>query len=587
MKKFIHKINYLKEWFALLGVLGQLGVITVIGFLIVLVSGLFVGSIENSYVIFVDPSSLPLMQDNISVLLFSFLLTIIGLVVTGFVISILSSSLENTFRDIRKGRLKYLGENHTLIINYNYKIMRILQELNLLYEDQKDLHDVIILIDNDEDIEKLQEEIESQHFADLHIFVRFGDTLSIERYKELSICSVHSIIILSNDDVEDEFVRDNNNLRVMNLLFSYEEFATYLKSKKLRYLPVKAIVEFTDVSYFDNIVNKATESLFLALAPKQVLSSILNLSMINLDFYLTWSQLLSFEGHEIYFIDPNKHNLLNLNYRDILLRHKQGLLIGVSRVDKSGNFQLLLNKHDETIIEKDWLIFIARDVNEISFLDEKLSYKSKLNIEQPSEIFVRNVAIIGKKRVIDTNQLLDIDKSNILHLDYSNEELFDEYSYKKLLIPSDKKLISYDFIIINLDDELIYRIALNLRVLFSEELLRKFVFLVDDALIAEHLETAGFKNTILSHLLISKYIAQVSNQLTLHKVFNILFVQEGPEINFLDLDSLPSNLDELKSELIYNNIVYLGVITKDEEVIFEAKTLQNAKSIIVLSNGEM
>ena len=125
IKKLQHfKIN-LKEWFVLLGVVKQLIVVILVGLIIVILSSLVIGSVENAYLVFVDPASLPEVKDDSGKIIFSFLLMLFGLVVTGFIISVLSSSLENTFRDIRAGRLKYDGCNHTLIINYNNKIKRV------------------------------------------------------------------------------------------------------------------------------------------------------------------------------------------------------------------------------------------------------------------------------------------------------------------------------------------------------------------------------------------------------------------------------------------------------------------------------
>lgn len=584
-KKFINKVNYLKEWFALLGIVGQLSVVMVFGFMVVVMSGLLVGSIENSYLVFVDPPALVSAKTEPLIMFFSFLLMLFGLVITGFIISVLSSSLENTFRDIRKGRLKYFGEEHTLIVNYNHKIIKILQEMNLLYEDNRGLHDVIIFINNDEDIEKLQLQMQKLNFAHLHIFVRHGDVLSWQRYEELSICSVHSIIILSDDSKEDCFIRDNKNLRITNLLFCNEKFTEYVRERKEKYKPAKIVVEFTDIKHFETIVNEFTGSLFLALAPTKVLSNILNLSMINPDFYTTWSELLSFEGYELYFIEAKKRNFKGVKYKDLLLRHQEGLLLGISRV-VDGEFQLLLNEQDETIQEDDWLIFISEDITKISFLDKAQDYQAKLSIEQPKETFVRNVAIIGTKREIKTNDLLE-EESNVLCIDFDMNELFEKNSFDKLLHGCNDNPIKYDTIVINLDDELMYRVAINLKFIFSKEDMKKFVFLVDDALIAEHLEKVGFKNTILSQLLFSKYITQVSNQLALYKVFDILFIKDGPEINFIDAKDLPSDLVELKHELVHNNMLYLGVVNTDDSVKFESKNLSDARKIIVFSNGEV
>jgi len=584
-KKFKNKSSQAKEWFASLGVLGQLGVVISLGFSVVMSSGILMGSIENTYLVFIDPPALPVMKDEGIKLYISFLLMLFGMVVTSFNISVLSAALEKTFRDIRKGHLKYYGENHTLIINYNRKVMKILQEINLLHEKNKDIHDIIIFMNNEHDIENLQTQIKKYHFNSLKIFIRFGDTFLYSRYRELGIYDIYSLVILSDENIKDPFLRDNNNLRIMNLLFSDDKFSSYLAEKKRNMKQVKAVVEFSDIHHFDTIVQEATQSLFLALSPTNVLSSILNLSMININFYNTWSQLLSFDGYELYFVDAKKYNLCETNYQDALLRHKQGLLIGISRVE-NGEFKLLLNAHNETIKENDWLIFISEDIHSIDFLDKVQEYKATQTIEAPKEIFTRNIAIIGEQRDIQTNELLDKHTSFVANINYDKFELFEKESYDKLLTPLDEKDIKYDTIIINHTDEMIYRIALNLKVLYSSEYIEKFVFIVDDALIAEQLIKTGFKNTILSHLLISNYMAQVSNQLALHKVFNILLTSTGAQLNFIDTYNIPQNIQELKYELIHNKMLYLGLIMNDGRVEFESKNIQNAKKVIVLSDGK-
>lgn len=580
-----NRINHLKEWFTALGVVKQLGTVMMLGFIVVIIAGILLGSFKNSYLVFIDPPELMLAQDDPITLFFSFILMIVGLIITSFIISVLSASLDETFRDIRKGSLKFYGENHTLIVNYNRKVMKILQELNLLYKKSYNLHEVIILINNDKDIEKLQTEIEKHHFDSLKIFVRFGNTFLWERYAELSINNIHSLIILSDEDIKDSFIRDNNNLRIMNLLFSNEKFHNYLIQKKKDRKQVKAVVEFSDIHHFDSIVREATDSLFLALSPKNVLSSILNLSMINIDFYTTWSQLLSFDGHELYFIDPNQYDLLDSPYKDVLLRHERGVLIGISRFE-DGEFKLLINEQDEIIKKDDWLIFIAEDIHSISFLKKAPEYNPTSTIEHPKEIFVKNIAIIGNKRTIETNGFLDVKHSRTDSLDFSDDELFNKSIYDNLLHPTSENAIEYDTVIINLDDEKIYRIALYLKVLYSDKCIERFVFIVDDVLVSLHLKNAGFKNTMLSHLLVSNYMAQVANQLALHKVFNILFVKEGPQINFIDYAEFSNSILEIEQLLIASDMVYLGVIKEDGSVIFEAESLVDVKKIIVLSDSK-
>jgi len=584
IKRMQHFRVNLREWFVMLGVFKQLSVVLFVGFVLVLFSSLITDSIQISYMVFVDPPALAEANVKGIKLLFSFILMLFGLVITGFIISVLSSSLENTFRDIRAGRLNYNGSNHTLIINYNKRIKKILDELNLLHRDHGDIHDVVILIDDEENVEHLQSHIQDikEQFTNLHLYLRYGDVLSWQRYEELDILETYSIILLGDENIKDDFKKDNHSIRIANLLFSNPDFKTYLEEKKRSEIPVKSIVELTDIDYAADIIKEISGGLFLAISPAKILESILNLSVIDIDFYNIWTELLSFDGYEFYFVSSKSLNLKNITYKDVLLRHKLGILVGISRI-VDNKFTLLLNAQEDTIKEDDWLIFIAKDKHKISFEENTLDNKTKFKIKQPKEIYVKNIAIVGDKQNVKATEFLDIDKSNIDRVIPDNDKLYTLSYWEN--IRKDK-----DTVILNLEDETIYRIALSLKKFYNGKIPNEFVFLLEDTDIDKHLKLANIKNTILSDLLISKYMTQVSHQLTLASVFDILFQKDGPEINFILANRLPNeilnDLAQLKVELISQGMVYLGCEYKDGSTVFEATNLENIEKIIVLSEGD-
>ncbi len=578
IKNRIYKIkNFItnaKEWFALLGVIKQLSVVLIIGLMVVSLSSLIIGSVENSYLIFVDPPSLPEVKEDKFKIFFSFFLMLFGLIVTGFIISVLSSSLENTFRDIRSGRLNYSGFNHTIIINYSYKVEQILNELNLYHMNHKDIHDVVILIKDEADVEKLKDHIKEldNKLQHLKIFIRYGDVLSIKRYQQLSLLNVNSIIVLSDDKIEELFDRDNNSIRIVNLLFTDPNFKPYLARRKKAHNPVKAIVELENIDHSSSIIEHMSSSLFQAISPNNILASILSLSMININFYNLWSKLLSFNGYEVYFVSAQKYNLVGSSYKEVLLRHQNGLFLGISRGDGNGGTTLLLNEQSKTIEAQDWLIFIAKDKNNsISFIDEPIKNIPKEYIAQPPETYTKNIAILGDKKDIKTNGLIDLSTSKVSYLDPSKEDYANPEFYLKLVQENDT-------IIMNMHDELVYRLALALKAFFEDKIPPQFVFLVDDSLISTHLETAEVKNVIIPHHLVSKYMAQLSNQLGLYDVFYILFEKHGAEVNFIDIADIPkhilSDINQLKVELINQNMVYLGCENNDRSINFEATDLR-------------
>lgn len=583
MKKTSSKYyNLSREWFAGLSAVKQLSIVFSISMLIVIVSGIFLGSIENSYGIFIDPPALFTLKDSTFHFVISFILMISGLLMLAFVISVITSSMETVIRNIRMGKLKYIGSDHTLIINYNEMIFDILEELNMLHEDHDDVHEVVIVTNDDSGIEKFQEKLKRNSYKHLRVYVRFGDLFSMARYKELSILEAYSILILRDYSIKDVFVRDNNNLKILNYLYSNEEFRDVLNQRRKDLIPMKALVVFSQNKHFKDIVNHATDSHFLAIAPKDILNSVLNISMLNIDFYNIWSELLSFDGYELYFIDPKKHNLINQKYKDIVLKQENGLLIGLSRVVDS-NFRIMLNALETTIIDGDWLIFIALNKHEISFKGSYLSFDNNLTIAQPKETFNRNIIVIGSERELKNNDFIDAENSVVVCTKPTMDELFDIAYFEKWLE-------EFDTIVCNLDDELTYRVALNLIVNYKTEELNHFVFLVNDALIASQLRSLGLHNTILSNILFSRYISQIVNQITLDKIFQILFVKDGPEINVIEIseiqEELLNDMDRLKYELVNNNITYLGSVHNNGDIVFESNSLKDMSRIIVLSDGE-
>lgn len=567
-----------------MGSLQQLGIVILIGATIVIATSPLLGSIKNSYEIFIDPPALLLMHNSVFELVISSLLMLSGLIILGFIISVITASMENTIRDIRIGKLDYVGSNHTIIINYNNLIFDILSEINKLHKDLDRIHEVVIITNNDKDIEVFQEKLREKAYTNLIVYIRFSDLFSMKRYKELSILDVHSIIILRDENIEDKFKRDNNNLKIANFLYSDKEFRDVLHERKEKDKPIKAVAVFSVKKHFKKIISHTTNSYFMAIAPKEILNNVLNISMINIDFYNIWSELLSFNGYELYFINPDEYNLIGTKYKDIVLKQEKGLLIGLSR-EINSIYNIELNALDTTVTNKDWLVFIASDENEISFKKSVIEYKACFQIEEPQKITKKDIVIIGNNRELNISDFIKKNTTDKIPIIPSPD--IDELFEKNYL---DSFFANYDIIIFNLEDELVYRVALNLSVLYSEEERQKFIFLLNDSLIASLMQDMGLNNTILSNILFSRYTAQVSNQITLNTIFEILFDTEDTNINLINLSHFPNELTKdlakLKVELVHNNITYLGAIKTNGDILFDAKTLEECSKIIVLSNSK-
>ena len=582
MKKYCTKYYYIsREWFVSLNTTFQLIVVFAISFFVIFFSSIILGSMKKSYTIFVSPPELLIRSLPPLELFISFILMISGLVMMAFIISVISSSMENILRNIRIGKLKYMGLDHTIIINHNHLIFDLLKEKNSFYSYEKIVHDVVIVTDKHNEIEFLRENIRRRAFSYLNVSVRYSDLFSIERYKELSLLEVNSIIILRDYSIEDSFSRDNQNLKIVNLLYSDPEFQLVMKKRRTELNPIKALALFSHNEHFEKIIATTTHSNFLAVAPKDILKHILHLSVINIDFYNIWIKLLSFESHEIYFIDPKEFKLIGREYKELILSQENGLLIGLSRLVNS-KFEILLNPMRLTIKEGDWLIVMTQEKKTLSFSEKYTKYANKHTIAQPKEVYTRKILILGKEREFEKNNFLDMKGSTIVSLNPDREELFGKNYFEQWIE-------DFDSIIFNLNDEITFRIAHIIGLNCSHINHNKFIFLINDQLIMQQLKNLNFKNIISPDTLFSRYISQISHQITLNSIFKILFILEGADINLIHISELDAilleNIHLLKSELAHNNITFLGTVSKEGEICFEATNLINMEKIIVLSDG--
>ena len=585
MKSIIRLFNRAKEWFALLSVFNQLLVVFLFTAVIILFSSVLVGSIKDSYELFIDPSEWPKIEGSYFKSVFTFVLTILGIIITGFIISVLSSFLEGTLRDIKEGNLNYLGKNHILIINYNEKLSKLLEELDIYFE--KSQKEVVIFVDDLENLKKLQDSIKELNLNNLKIFIRYGNPYFFNRYEELSIFDVYSVIVLL-DENEDKFEADNKNLKIINMLCTYEnkKFLNYLKYKQSIDKPVKFVVEFSNVKHFENSIRFISSNLVFPMAPMNVINDVLNLSIIDINFYRIWSELLSFEGYEFFF-EPSK-NYINkpMKFKELVIGLKNAQIIGISK-KVNNEYKLLINEKDEIIDPNNGelgdFIILLRKKDIKPYFEEKQLESPKNIISQPSEIFVRNILILGDSKTLELQEFLNLKTSKIDKFIPKKEELYNKKFF-------DEILKNIDICILNLDDELSYRVAITLLSFYkTNEILDKFVFLINNPFIDELLKQTGYKNTILSNLLVAKYISQVSNQMALSFVLKELFSKDGSEINFIDKNDIPvsslSSVEQLKLDLIESEIIYIGIIKKDEKIEFLSNSLEEAQKIIVISKG--
>ncbi len=588
------------DGFALAPLWVQLAAIFISSTLVILLSGLFIGSLSQSYRLFTDPSSYA-DADGARQLFFGFFQVSFGLMLFSFIISVLSSALEQLIERIRGGTRPYNKSGHLLIINHNGKLPLILDEINERYARLDQSVDVVVLLGSREEVEQFCEGLKLDRWLFLHLFVRQGDLLAFETYQRLSIFSASGVVLLATDGADGTFATDNLNLKILTALTNDPAYWQHLVRHQRLKQPIKCAVELSSEVRSREVAQALTafgrDALFSVTTPGDVIGRVLSRSIIDIVYYKIYLEIFSFYGHAVYFVNPQHFAAQGLTpgmrFETLSRGFTQGMLVGFSRLD--GGVEIQLAPVGQVLVPGDWLIIIARSRTAIAF-DGVVPIRpvDATAIVPPSEIRRRRLCVIGAARAFESlPAFLHADSRAGLkqaHFVFEEIEQYFDPAFIARLHDGD-----YDNIIINLDDEAGFRFTLFILAQFpqGDPFLEKIITVLSDPVIEGLLNRhAKFRNTILSDKLAAKYITQLSFQKNLEKLYDELSAPEGAEFNLLDVGThIPRELlttkQEVKDLLLARGLVYVGTVDQSQEVHFDADDFAEVRQLVAISQGEM
>lgn len=550
----------------------QLLVLLAISFTIIGLFSLYYGSFEDTYYLFMDPTAIPNGNTLVTIVVL-----LVGLIIASFVISILSSALENFISEIKKGILPFKRANHLVFINQNEKLFYILGELNIKYKDIDEIKEIVVILSSEEDVELLVDELEN--YSNLSIFVKYGSLYDVDTYNKFALKDCENITILTDKNYDDKFLCDNNSIKILS---------TLVQDKTIELSKINLTIESNSSANTNDIYN-AIKKLYnfekvSYINSNKLLGQLLTRSMIDVVFYKIYAEIFTFDGFELYIEDASKFIDKNETFKDLANRSKKALLLGYIQNDK-----VELNNIKATITKNDKLIFIAEDETKIQLENATNNLFEPISIKQPSEIVKRKICMLGDGLKVE--KLFEF-------LDKESQENFQEYVFEEYDSYTDEKFIQnlknedFDTIIINLDEEKTLRYILMLVAKFGRD--NKFVNSCISIITNPHSakiinEITGTSNVILSQRLSAQFISQLCFDSSLINVINELTTSDGAEFNLVNTQY--QNLsnytkEQLKQHLMQNNMTYVGIVNNENQVELNSENISQSKSIIVLSDGE-
>lgn len=293
-----------------------------------------------------------------------FLATLAGLFVVAILIGAIGSAIDEALNELKKGKSKVFEENHTLILGWSEKIFTILQEIIIANENQQ--KPMIVILAN-KPKEEMEDEINTKvsDTKNTKIVIRTGNPLEATDVAITNPDKARSIIILVDEN------SNNPDIQTIKTVLSL----TNGKNRKSEpYNIVAEIIDNSNAEAAELVGGTEAEYIF----SDDIIAKLTAQTCLQSGLSIIYSELLQFEGDEIYFSE--EHKLIGKTYKEAVLAYETSSIIGIF----TENNQVYLNPLPETILKKgDKIIAISED-------DDTIILSEKNNIQTAEHLIVHN-----------------------------------------------------------------------------------------------------------------------------------------------------------------------------------------------------
>jgi len=275
--------------------------------------------------------------------------TIVGVILTGLLISALSGNFQERLENIKRGSSPVIEKNHFLILGWSEKIFSVIDQLS---EANIEKGKIIVVVMADQDKIEMEEKLRDKltHLDRIKLVVRSGSSVSLTDLSKVSFEAAHAIVVLINEeDVSDPNKADGRAIKTLMALYNHPDGKGKMDGKS-----VTAEVMCAENHEIATIAGSRKAQ--VVKTNEMISKIILQTSRIS-GLSLVYDELLRFEGNEFHI--SKFPQLAGQKFGDVLLDFPNGCPVGVARAD--GTHQL--NPPPDHIIQpnEDMLILAEDD----------------------------------------------------------------------------------------------------------------------------------------------------------------------------------------------------------------------------------
>ena len=331
--------------------------------------------IWESFLHLLDPGTIS-GTEGIRLIVPMAIVTVIGLVFTGMLISIINNALEEKLSSLRKGHSQVAEKYHTVVFGCNDDTYSIISEQieanrNVTEDDIKHTNPCIIVLE-DLDKEEMDDRIKTHipNFYNTRVICRSGKLTQENLYETISLEEASSIIIRSTNDLMTLRIALAIGTYLRKFRGSRPHITTMVNDTNSMNAVESALEGYdTQVFYFDRWLARIT-----AQACRQP----------GLSYVFT--ELFNYEDAEIYVEERDQNgkplDFAGVSFKDAIGQFTQSTLIGVVRKDSidGSDRMYIAPKPDFVIQQGDKYIVVAEDDNRIK-IDSNEIKRQKNDLE--------------------------------------------------------------------------------------------------------------------------------------------------------------------------------------------------------------
>lgn len=507
----------------------------------------------------------------------------VGVVIFSSLIAFITTALDQKIRELKKGHSKVIEEGHTLILGWNERVVEILKELVIANESEDDAC-VVILSDRDKEEMDDYLKVNLPDMKNTRVVTRSGSLSNLANLDIVSVDRCKSVIVLAHSSQGGK---------------GPEKAASDAMVIRTVLAVVATRPDDTKLNIVAEVFHERNREIVKQIAPDEVstvdtdeiLAKILVQTSRSVGLSLVYSEILSFDGCEMYF---HHADWGEIRFGDLAYHWPDGVPMGLRHSDGS----LSVNPSPDTMVRPDDdVLILAEDDSTIEYVAEPVATPEDIPLADGRLKMARErVLVIGWTPKVEillrefANYVLEGSEFDVMlrapddavrgEVDRIDREL-SEVTIRLLeqdplstdgLLSVEPSL--YDDIIIlsqagdaddegRTDSETIV-ILLLLRQLFDKHPGHRKTRLITEVLDSENqplVSRTGVQDFVISNRFVSMLLAQISEDADIQRVYDDLFEEEGSEI-YLKPASL--YFSELPREVSFADM--MGVAQKREEV---------------------